>query len=69
MLKLELIDGRLARPKRLIGVGTGLGPAKEPPMPLSVKIPRKTFRVYFCSGKVLFIPEIGEIMVFYIIRS
>ena len=61
------MDGRLARTKRLIGIGTGLGPTKEPSMPFSVRIPKKTFRVYFCSGKVLFIPEIGEIMAFYIV--
>jgi hypothetical protein len=45
------MDGRPARTKRLIGIGTGLGPAKELPIPLSVRILRKTFRMYFYSGK------------------
>jgi hypothetical protein len=63
------MDGRPARTKRLIGISTGLGSAKKPPMPFSVRFPRKTFKVYFCSGKVLFIPEIGEIIAFYIVWS
>ena len=69
MLTPELMDGRPVRTKRLIGIGTSLGLAKEPLIPFSVRILRKTFRVYFCSGKVLFIPKIGEIIAFYIVWS
>ena len=58
------MDGRPARTKRLIGIGTGLGLAKEAPMPLSVWIPRKTLRVYFCSGKYYSYLRFGEIMAF-----
>jgi hypothetical protein len=52
------MDGRPARAKKLIGIGTGFGPAKGAPMPLLVLIPRKTLRVNFCIGKILFILEI-----------
>ena len=51
LLTPEQMDARPARTKRLIRIGIGLGPAKEPPMLLSVRIPRKTFRVYYCSRK------------------
>jgi hypothetical protein len=63
----EPINGRPTRTKSLIGIGIGLGLAKEPLMLLSVRISRKTFRLYFYSGKMLFIPEIGKIMAFYIV--
>ena len=48
---VELRIGRPAKAKMLIGIGTGLGPAKGAPMLLSVLIPRKTLRVNFCIGK------------------
>jgi hypothetical protein len=54
---------------RVIREGTGLGPAKGVPMPLSVLIPRKTLSVNFCIFQVLLIPEYGRRMAFYAFRS
>jgi hypothetical protein len=61
----EPMDGRLARAKKLIGIGTGLGPTKGAPMPLSVLIPRKTLKVNLCIGKYYSYLRLGEIMAFY----
>jgi hypothetical protein len=49
----------------LIGIGTGLGPAKGALMPLSVLIPRKTLRVNFYIGKYCSYLRVGERMVSY----
>jgi hypothetical protein len=62
---VELRIGRPAKAKMLIGIGTGLGPAKGAPMPLSVLIPRKTLRVNFCIGKYRSYLRVGERMVSY----
>uniref|UniRef100_A0A2N9IX22 Uncharacterized protein n=1 Tax=Fagus sylvatica TaxID=28930 RepID=A0A2N9IX22_FAGSY len=59
----------LQETRRVIGEGTGLGPAKGAPMPLSVLIPRKTLSVNFCIFQVLLIPEYGRRMAFYAFRS
>ena len=62
---VELRIGRPAKAKMLIEIGTGLGPAKGAPMPLSVLIPRKALRVKFCIGKYCSYLKIGKIMAFY----
>ncbi len=64
-LTLEPMDGRSARAKKLVGIGTGLGPAKGAPVPLSVLIPRKTLKVNFCIRKYCSYLRLGEIMAFY----
>ena len=61
------MDGRPARAKKLIGIGTGLGPAKEAPMPLSVWIPEKPFECISIVEKYCSYLRFGEIMAFYIV--
>ena len=62
---VELRIGKPAKAKMLIEIGTGLGPAKGAPMPLSVLIPRKTLRVNFCIGKYCSYLRVGKRMVSY----